>query len=273
MSKKFFAAMGNPEYIFTSSIILDKISSSSPKCRNNYSSYDPNQEDFTYDELDEEIEEGVDCYYASVINDNFIDPTTNKKRTLFDIINLFNFLKNKEIIKKDSKFIAVKRYETELKRFKELGWTELTAFGVKNIEEYIEKNVDSIRESVVAIKKKNFIDGKIHYQVREVLESEYKNHLSDYSEESCFMNVAKIMHEIKNRANKVDKDYRQYENTINLAQEYGINIEKIFNFDMEDVDIYSTYPMLEFIGNWDFKERFVKVKAYILMVDKLKEEE
>lgn len=275
MSKKFFTTMGNPTYIFTSSIILDKVSPSSPKCMDNYKLYDSKSgfaTAFSYDELDENIVEDVDCYYVTAVRDSFIDPAGIKEKSSSDIINLFNFIKNKEIIKKDAKLITVKRYETDLKRFKELGWTELIDFGINKIKEYIEKNIDNIRESVIAIKKKNFIDGKIHYRVREVLESEHKNCLGDYSEKSCFMNVAKIMNEIKHNANKVDKDYRLHENTINIAQEYGINIEKIFNFDMEDIDIHSTYPMLEFIGNWDFKERFDKIKAYILMVDKLKEE-
>ncbi len=275
MSKKFFAAMGHPEYIFTSSIVLDKVSPSSPKCMDNYKLYDPKSgfaTNFSYDELDENIVEDVDCYYVTALRDIFIDPAGIKERSSSDIINLFNFLKNKEIIKKDAILITVKRYETNLKRFKELEWIELTTFGVEKLKDYIEKNMDSIRESVVAVKKKNFIDSNINYHVREVLETEYKNHLSDYSDKSCFMNVAKMICEIKHNANKVDKDYRQYENTINIAQEYGINIEKTFNFDVNDINIHNAYPMLKFVGNWDFKEKFDKIKAYILMVDKLKEE-
>ncbi len=269
MSKKFFNAMGNPEYMLTSSIVLSKISPSSPKCMANYISYEP-RATFAYDELEENIADGIDCYYATIIKDEFVDSI--KKRSSSDILNLFNFLKNKEIIKKDAVFIAVKRYETELKRFKELGWTELISFGKEELKKYIEKNASSIRESIVAIKKKNFIDNSIHYRIREVLESEYKNNLGDYSKTSCFMNVAKIVCESKAHANKMDKDYRQYENIINLAQEYGVNIKNILNFDTDDVNLQGSYPMIEFVGNWDFKEKFDKIKAYILMVDKLKEE-
>jgi len=270
LSKKFFTTIGNPKYILTSSVILSKVSSTSPKCRQNYLSYEP-RSTFGYDELDEKIDEGVDCYYAAIVKNDFIDPISNKKRPSSEIINIFNFLKNKGIIKKDSRFITVKSYEVGLKRFSELGWIELITFGKNELGKYIKREADNIRESVIAIKKKSFIDSNINYRIREVLEYEYKNHLSDYSEKSRFMNVAKIVCESKTIATKMDKDYRQYESIINLAQEYEINIKNILNFDTEDISFNNLYPMIDFVSPWEFKEKFDKIKAYILMVDKLKE--
>jgi len=270
LSKKFFTTMGNPEYILTSSIALNKKSYSSPKCLDNYMFITSNKK-FSYTEIEEEVGD-ANCYYVTIVNNEFINPITNSNISNPNVLNLFLFLKNNKIITEDCKLIAVKRHETNLKRFKELGWTELITFGKNELDKYINKNADNIRESIIAIKKNEFVTTNINYRVREVLENEYKNNLKDYSEKSHFINIAKIICESKDCANKRDKNYHQYENIINMAQAYGINIYDIFKFNPEIINLTSMYPMLEFVSNWDFKEKFDKLKAYILMVDKLKED-
>jgi len=274
MSKKFFTAMGNPEYTLSSTIVLEKPvrkngKSSMPEdyFKINNTSFD----NFAFDNIDESLDSREGNFYLHKVREKFV--WGEQDYSHMDLANLFNFLKKIGAVAADKSLLAIRPAETSLKRFSTLKWIDFIAFAAEAVKKYIGENADTIKAPIIIEKRKEFIESKMDYYVREKMISELKDHEVEYPATSCFMNVARIVAKSRDAAHDNKQAINDTRHIMSMANILGINIQTKLEFSLDDVDYMKTYPMLELTNSsWNYRDKFDVIRTYIIMVDKSKEE-
>lgn len=273
MNDKFFDTIGNPDYELTSSIELEKPVrvNGKPKYPDNYFHFD--KQDYgvylrncSYGDLDEKTSVKKNYYVAS-LRDKLLDESGNEYQK-YDLFQLFNFLKKKGLISKNSQLFAVKNAELNYKRWNTLKWKPLVETGKALLTEYIEKHADEMREPLIAKKAYTQIENEINYYLREKFIDEYEN-LEDYTEDSHFARIIKIFKEMYDKRNDKETEIVAISDLVRIASNFNVKIEQNYDINMDEFDYKKMYPMINFMSDWKILENFEKVKAYIIMVDNM----
>lgn len=269
MSEPFFNAIGNPPIKKTSEIELEKREKKNQHPDNyllvNRTTYYSNTiggEYMSYDDLDP----GESHYYVSLVRNKYYAYRDGQEITT-KFFELFNLLKDLELIEKDKKIFAVKNVEIGTKRFKEMGWTPFYDYGIQLLKDYVEKNKEEINKPFSMKNKENFFNS-MDWSVREFF-GEQIVHVNDYPEGSVFRSLIEEYESY--RAEKIREENDEITNRIiHLADCYGIKIESDFDDNSNASILENNYPMLKLIGSYWTKEKKDVIKAYIIMVDNTK---
>jgi hypothetical protein len=253
-SQEFFDAIGNPPFIKSSEIEVQKKVTKKGKAvfPNNYFiiKTKDNVENISYSE----IKPGKQLY-VSWINHEYCD--SNRKRfDLYNILLMFDFLKKEKLIDANKTLYAVKPCEMETKRFKSLEWQDFIETGSLLIKNYINNNINHCSKMMTQY----FLEQSVQdmdYHLRNLFIKEYKEHKDDYKANSLFLNIAEMITNHKSVSRKEDI----------------ILINDCFNIvDIKfkcDFDIIKLYPMFKLINNWSYKTGSEEtIIDYIKLIDK-----